>query len=271
MQTTIENIDPTTAKEMLALNLNNRNPKTGRIAQYAADMTAGRWRLNGESLKFGPAENGERKLLDGQNRLHAIIESGVTIQTVIAWDVDPGHQSTVDTGAARSYADVLRMRGIKNSVAVAAVVRAVTVWEVSRSFDPKGVLTPSMQALDETLTEHPEILEYASHLSTIAKQVHLPLASLGALWWVFFNIDAQDCEFFWDRLRSDEDHVNGEPIFALRRFLRNTAEQRGMRPHPKYLSAVSIKSWNAYRDGTTIKTLGYRPGGANPEKFPEAH
>lgn len=262
--TSVETITPQMAKDILERNINNRSPKWGKVHQYALDITAGRWKVNGESIKFSPSG----RLLDGQNRMWAVVEADQPIETVIAWNVDDDAQVTVDTGVQRSFADVLRMRGIKNSVAVAAVTRSVHILIHSGSFNPKQ-LTPSHQALSATFDSHPEILEQSGHLSTIAKNVHLPLAIMGGLWWRFKELDASDAEFFWERLNSDVDQQEGDPIYALRRVLTNLNERSNLRVLPQHMAAFVIKAWNAYRDGTQVKTLQYRPGGANPEKFPE--
>jgi len=45
-------------------------------------------------------------------------------------------------------------------------------------------------------------------------------------------------------------------------------DARGER-NQRYIAALVIKAWNAYRDGAPVRQLKYRIGGANPEKFPE--
>ena len=62
--------------------------------QYAADMKAGRWQLNGEAIKFD--KNGH--LLNGQHRLHAVVRADTTIQMLVISGLDPETRTTMDSG-----------------------------------------------------------------------------------------------------------------------------------------------------------------------------
>lgn len=57
-------VTPELAAEWLNHNTRNREKRPKRIAAYARDMAAGRWRRSGEAIKFAP----DGTLLDGQNR-----------------------------------------------------------------------------------------------------------------------------------------------------------------------------------------------------------
>ena len=61
-------VTPDMAKRWLSKNTGNRPVKKAKVAQYARDMTEGRWEITGEAVKF--AQSG--RLIDGQNRLHAV-------------------------------------------------------------------------------------------------------------------------------------------------------------------------------------------------------
>ncbi len=49
------------------------------MAEYANAMKSGEWKYNGESIKVCT----DGSLLDGQHRLEACIESGVTFDTLL--------------------------------------------------------------------------------------------------------------------------------------------------------------------------------------------
>ena len=38
-----------------------------------------------------------------------------------------------------------------------------------------------------------------------------------------------------------------------------------------FAGPLVIKAWNAYRNGDELRLLRFKPGGANPEKFPMPH
>ena len=48
----------------------------------------------------------------------------------------------------------------------------------------------------------------------------------------------------------------------------NSKNVRGERSQT-YLLAITLKAWNAYRQGETVGLYRWRPGGAKPEAFPE--
>lgn len=103
-------ITPKIAKSILALNHeDNRKQKDGLISSLAHEITSKEWKPEVNSIKF---YNG--KLVDGQNRLHGVIESnqGVMFEVEV-FEFNPMYK--VDTGCARSAVDVLKMKGVKDA------------------------------------------------------------------------------------------------------------------------------------------------------------
>lgn len=267
-QITVEDISPEIAQEWLLYNKNNRPLKRSQIDKFAADMRANNWRVNGEAIKF--SDTG--RLLDGQNRLHAAIQAHATFRSAVVRGLDDElDQMTMDTGARRIYADVLRMRGETNSVVLASATRSLYGWlKGSRSFGGPAVNASNAQ-LDATLLEHPELRDQITAITRISQTAHIPTTVLGAVWWAFHQLDVADADYFFERLISDVDHHTGDPILALRRLLTNRYNDKGVHTTMTYQAAFIIKAWNAYRDGRSVTQLTFKPGGASPEKFPEPH
>jgi hypothetical protein len=80
------------------------------VARYAREIAAGRWKPNGETIKFTM----DGVLLDGQHRLAAVALAGVGIETTVVWGLDPDCFDTIDSGRPRSAADMLAIQGIPN-------------------------------------------------------------------------------------------------------------------------------------------------------------
>lgn len=72
-------VTPELARVWLRANTRNRNTRERAVTEYARDMVAGHWNLNGEAIKF--AYDGS--LLDGQHRLRAVIEADATVQMLV--------------------------------------------------------------------------------------------------------------------------------------------------------------------------------------------
>jgi len=143
LDTKTETITPEKAAEYLALMEGNRKKKPKAIRLYAADMAAGRWELNGEAIKF----NG-RRLVDGQNRLHACIRSGSAFRTLVVRGVDERATRTMDNGVKRGVADAMHMfsdSALPNANTVAACARLVMALRV-RPDNPVAAYSDFTQA-----------------------------------------------------------------------------------------------------------------------------
>lgn len=261
-------VTPDIAREWLTHNTHNRNPKSARFA-YAKDMANDDWRPEiGDPIRF--AKDGT--LLDGQNRLMAVVESGVTIPFYVIRDLPNESQNVMDGHAPRKLADVLKLNGEEHAAQLAASLRLAYEWtQGSTGRMTKGIKDTSTSQLLRFLDEHPELREYATQKQrSVADACHLPASIVGVLWWGFAHIDEEDADYFFERLASDEDHHKGQPIHELRRTLQATItdkSRRGGRDRV-WLMAVTVKAWNAYRDGETVGLYRWKPGGKNPEKFP---
>ncbi|WP_321792804.1 hypothetical protein [Caballeronia sp. J97] len=101
-------VSPALAERWLGSNHGNRFVKPRLVRYYAQQMKSGRWRLNGECIKFAT----DGSMIDGQHRLNGVVQSGVTVEMEVRVGLDRDAALTVDTGAARTAADVMSMRGL---------------------------------------------------------------------------------------------------------------------------------------------------------------
>lgn len=256
-------VTPEIAEQMLAHNTNNRRARAASVAAYAADMEAGDWRWTGDPIRFAA----DGTLLDGQHRLLGIVQSGQTIPLLVIRGLAREAQENIDAGVPRKYADVLSLRGEPNAAGLAAIVRKVNMWESGSRADSNGGKPTSAQ-LNRTLEAHPELRDITRSAQNIAGPVGLPASLIGLCWWLFSDIDQEDADFFMQRLADGQAMSSGYPIYELRKQIAASRNHRGERSQ-KYLLAITIKAWNAFRAGDQIAQLKFRVGGAKPEQFPE--
>lgn len=123
-------ISPQTAKKWLETkNAHNRPLSATRVRNYALDMKAGAWALTHQGIAFD--EHG--MLIDGQHRLAAIVESGVTIVMWVWYGVTAEQhmetvvktQDCVDRNMVRNNGQQLAMNGVTNAKAVAAACKVI--------------------------------------------------------------------------------------------------------------------------------------------------
>lgn len=256
-------ITPEVAREMLAGNTNNRRLRERIVKAFASDMRAGTWRENGETIKVST----EGTLIDGQHRLSAVIASETTQRMLVVTGLDMEVQETVDTGAKRLFADVLKLRGETDTANLAAACRQVCLWEHGIRGNHGG-MTPTNTQLLDVLARYPDLRQSMR----IAYQVHshLPVytSTLSLCHWLFSRIDGDDCDAFFEKLRTGAELPRTHAISALRRTFIDSMTSRS-RLERTTATAYVIKAWNAYREGKPVGVYRYRQGGSNPEKFPE--
>lgn len=262
----IVEITPALAKEWLQANTHNRNLRERVVNGYAADMAAGQWVEDGQSIKFSRSG----VLLDGQHRLSAIVLAGVTIRMLVVRNLPDSTQDTMDTGAKRTLADVLKLRGESNFTALAAILLRAYQWKQGyrRTLKKAGGAAPTHRQLLEMLEAHPELRRSAEIADRVRKSARIAGGTAGLCHWLFLRVDQSDCAYFFARLADGVGLQADDPIYALRRALDNLALDHH-RAEDTYVTALVIKAWNAFREGRSVQVISWKAGGAKPEAFPE--
>lgn len=258
----VAHITPEMAEVWLAKKAPNRPPSRRNIELLARQMTEGKWRLNGESIVFDGG-----RLIDGQNRLAAVVQSGVPIDSVVVENVDPSAFDTIDTGKARTAADVLGFHDIPNARDVASAARYV-YHDTHGDPGQVQVLMPSNADIADVVREHPGIVAAASRVSALRTVRGLLTPSIAVyLFYRFSCVNSEDAESMFLRLDKGEGLANGDPVFFLRERLIANRVSKARLPRVEIL-ALAIKAWNAMRAGHRIHTLRWRRIGPAAEKFP---
>jgi len=107
MQIGIEVVTPEQAKLWLSHNINNRNVRRHIVTKYVRELLAGNWKLTHQGVAF----NCDGSLKDGQHRLTAIAESGVSARMVVARGLQDEAVVYVDRGSKRGIHDNAKMLG----------------------------------------------------------------------------------------------------------------------------------------------------------------
>lgn len=270
----VELVGPEEAAKYLATNHHNRNVKVRKVAQYAHDMRTGHWYWNGQTICFD--KNSE--LIDGQNRLLAVIEADVVLPFLVVRNVERRAQESIDTGAARTFADALKLRGERHWNVLAGTVGLIAVYE--NEGELKHVFVrPSIQELMDTFTEHSWIRDLMTDVVRWSKSTPLTPSAIGFLAWLLVpvagddngdNDEPNDAQFFFERLADGVGLPEGHPVLVLRNTLLNHRQARFTKMDHRTQVAMAIKAWNKYRNGelTTSGGIRFRQGGASPEPFP---
>lgn len=265
IDTAIIMVDAATAVRWLTRNVKNR-PLNQRIVQrYRSDMTAGRWTMAGDPIRFDT----EGHLLDGQHRLTALSETDLTIPLLVVRGLPSESQSVMDQGRKRTAGDQLALRGVKNSMNVAAAVKQYLIWQEGMLFrDTKVASEITSPRIEAWVESHPGSIDAYHGLSTLTRQNDAPPSIAGAAALRFLEIDADAAMQFFTLLARGAG-TEGHPIVTLDKRLARQRREGLKMPHRDYL-ALFILAWNAWRVGKQLLKFQRPRGGRwSEDNFPE--
>lgn len=257
-------VTPGLAQEWLGRNEGNRNLKHLKIATLVRDILADRFLITGEAVKF----DWDGRLIDGQNRLHAVVKSGRPVTLLVVRGLDPESQKVMDTGAKRSAADALRMAGHYNQQNVlAATVRLLLAWD-------KGELSTAFSKAPEAT--HSEILEFyaandgldsaAARASKIHKKVKATPSPLATAIYLTTLVDAEDSHRFFQELGDLDLGGKGNPKATLYTRLESLKGEKYTAAQQLYFI---LRAWNAWREGKSLAGMKDRIKAGSASKMPE--
>lgn len=250
MNVEITLVTPEMASEWLKLNDHNRKANPKHVTNLARAMVRGDWALNGEAIKRSVSN----QVLDGQQRLMAIVEANTAILTLVVSGLPPEAQDTMDQGRKRNFADKVTMDGMANAVMVAAVARRAWMWDQG-NIRFTSTTSPSIQEQSETLEKYPHI-HRSAEMAARSSMAYKPSrgAVTGTAHHLFIQIDPDLTAQFFASFVSGFDLSEGNPVAALRQRLLNDHTGSKSVPFHQHL-AFFIRSWNALREGRELSRI----------------
>lgn len=252
-------ITPDAAAAMLANNARNRPISRSHVEKLAASMKRGEWDLNGTTIKIA----GTGRLLDGQHRLTACVESRCPFDTLVVYGLPESSFSTIDqTSKTRKVSDVLsidtgaNMKNVAAALMVLHQMRTAHEITVSTGRSCDGF---SVSVAREILAKHPGIVD------SVTVSYSIPIfrnAQCAALHYLFGVVDGDLAGEFAEVMRSGSSKLR-RPFNVFREGiirLRTTSAT----PNRRDAAARAIKAFNAERHGRSLSILTWRSN----EEFP---
>lgn len=147
-------ISPEQAARWLERNDNNRNVNVAKVKKMAKDMREGHW----DTTHQGIAIASDGTLVDGQHRLLAIVESGVTVRMNVTFNAAKSQH--IDSGNIRSMANRVQMSDYDMSWTNNTILSAANL--IGRVF--AGSNLSHEEALSEWLMKYrTQIVSSAAH------------------------------------------------------------------------------------------------------------
>lgn len=257
-------VTPEMARALLETQGRNRPLNRRTVNFYSRQMAAGKWLVNGETIKLDTAG----RLVDGQHRLRAVDEAGVAVALEVRRDLPVEAFETLDTGRKRTAGDLLAICGAKRYNTVAGALRYVfhhgagTLGAMTSHC--RGAANADILRLYE---EHPSVIDAVDYVMACRCHKLMRVSMAAGMCYLFRRLDRGAADEFFQRVGTGAGLTHGDPEMLLRdRLIDNKTSIR--KDPPRVALALVIKAWNARRNGTALSILKFTPSGPHGEPFP---
>lgn len=255
-------ITPEMAVRLLDANKLNRPLAQGHAERIASQITDGKWRFNGDTIKISTTGD----VLDGQHRLWAIIESKTAIDSIIVYGIERDAFATIDTiRKPRSLGDTVALAGnARYRNVIGTALAWLLRWE-------RGCLetyrTPQNRIensdVEHALKVNPGIVRAVERAMSV-RSIANP-GMMGFLFYVVVNRNEEIGERMMNTLGDPAGVGVNDPFFRLRHYFISDHHKK---KDPIASIAVAFKAINAAADGKKVQVLNWRNQGKFPETFP---
>lgn len=243
IEISVETITMQTALELLETNSHNRRVRSAHVKMLSEQLVAGEWNFNGDTICI----SNKGILLDGQHRLMACVETGVSFETIVVRGLEDESQETMDIGSKRSAGDALKLAGFPQGVNLAASLTLIDVWQrhgiMTRS-GRYGRITPK-QAVD-LAHEHEGMVDFVKN----TKRGDLPHffvpSVISAMEYLTTKAHEEDSLEFWNGIAYGEGLKDGDVRLALRRRMLNYSGTVSSQTNQSMQALMIIEAWNHF-------------------------
>lgn len=261
-------VTPEIAEEWLSTMGVNRRLTESNLDSIALAMREGRWHDDGTPIRF----NTEDQMIDGQHRLSAVAITGLTQTFFVVRGVENSAMTTLDTGKSRTRGDVLSIHDpeLRDVVAVAGAATIALRYEKGARGNTLRNMVVSNDEFVKFYDRNKDLIIRANKTGSRASRAlrGATQQAMSLCAYLFDKIEPDDAAFFWDRVVDGVGLEKGSPILALRRFFERESRSARDNVRADIAAALTIKAWNAYREGRDVEILVFKVGGAKPERYP---
>lgn len=267
MNMKIEEITPYYAMKLLEMNTNNRPINKNIINNYTESMKRGKWQYNGDSIRISKTDC----ILDGQHRLNAIIKSGLAFQMLVIRGLPDEVFQTIDRGKKRSIGDTLHIKGYNNRFVLSAILMLIYKYNINKkNMFSKEIPSPSPDQILDIIQNDPDIINSIEIIDKRGKHTNRGLLPLSLSCFLYHILSksgyAREARDFFHSIYNGSNIDINNPILFLRNIL--IEKKRGASIDQKYLTALTIKTWNAYIQNKEKFKITYD---GNLEEFPQLY
>jgi hypothetical protein len=261
----IVDLTPAEAQRLLDGNTRNRTLRPEYVQQLAGAMERGEWMINGEPVQLAA----DGTVLNGQHRLTAVVESGVTVPMLMVRGLATSTQRTMDVGTRRTLSDVLALHGQIDTTTLAAMLGLLYRYRNGDRLEYATRTAPTITQALELLDEEPEVPEALLAARKACRGTRMRVSVAGLMLYLFEEVDPGEGKRFFEALHDPSAEGRGSAVVKLRALLDRPQDEPTFKISTYVLCAWTIKAFNAWREGRPIEVLAFKPGGRKPEPFPK--
>jgi hypothetical protein len=255
--TNFETISPEKAERLLLTNRSNRNINDSHVRTIVSSMKRGEFKTTGDSIKISKSG----KLLDGQHRLTAIVQTGISLKLNVVRGLEEDSFKYMDIGKGRTASDILHIEGVSNSSKIAAISKFVMNFQkgyyqrLANKHDGTGNTKLTNADISDFTRKHIDSLHESCKVGYKASKTKLATGTdLSGLHYVLKKISKEEADTFIQSIGDGLNLTKGSPIHILReRLLSNSQSKRKMLAYEKL--AIIIKTWNYYRTNKRVSRV----------------
>lgn len=246
-------VTPEQAKQWLDTRFKNERPiHKNKVRAFARDMVEGNWHFLADTIRFSE----EGRLMDGQHRLSAVVESG-TAQWFPIINLPEEVRPGIDTGSARTLGELLHYGNHVHGRILAAIVRRVLVFRNGTQSSSGGRYLPTHTEGVKFVQENEALLRTSAEKAYALHKGGLPVApsSVGAAYFLCAKVNQEEADVFFDRLITGMGLTPGDPVAAYRSRAIKYMERNRVRITPDDAFRFAIVAWNHVRNGNKVERL----------------
>lgn len=241
-------VTPKIAEYILdTMNTGNRPIKKGVVMKYSKIMEDGNWRFSPETISVSKSG----KLLNGQHRLLAVVNSGMTAKFLFATGFDDDVFSVLDRGATRTRSDAL---GINKKLAEAGALLARLEIKTVSLITDNDVLAAS----ERIRVAHDELIERAPTSARLFGSTAFRLAASARM------MQSENREYvlslYRDLVLGHTENLPPIAHVAIRYYMSGNWDAKSAGGHKQSIHVCA--AWDLFDEGSKMKKrlkLAYNP------------
>ena len=248
-------VTPEMAKDWLDKNNQKTNRKIDRrqVEKYKRELKSGNWMLNGDAIRFYVSGS----LSDGQHRLTAIYETGITTLCSIIENIPDEAKSTIDVGKSRKNNDVFTLSNVKfGNKMIAAINKYLEINSNTKKSDLTATNLLTEYQLNQSVWDDSinfSIKYY--HLNKILSPAEI------SAYYVYLHIDKNHdliyVEDFLKELLGEISPVTNNSILVLQERLKLKTKNLPVNVKSSIRYNLIAKTWNAYMNNQVLTYINW--------------